>query len=256
MEKIIEIYSKYKEYIMFGILLIIFLGVQAFIFWYFSNDVNSIKESLKTNTVEEKKYEKESTKLVVDIKGEVKRPGVYFLDKDKRVIDVVKKAGGFTVNADASANNLSMKLKDEMVIVIYSKKEIRNYLKTKEEEKLISEKCESNIITNDSCIKSENKENQDNQESTNSSEKEATSSSSEKTKDTSKSNTSENNNKLISINTATLEELMTLSGIGESKAKAIIEYRKTKKFESIEELKEVSGIGDALFEKIKDFITT
>ena len=48
---------------------------------------------------------------------------------------------------------------------------------------------------------------------------------------------------------------MTLSGIGESKADAIIEYRKKKKFESIEEIKEVSGIGDALFEKIKDNIT-
>ena len=48
---------------------------------------------------------------------------------------------------------------------------------------------------------------------------------------------------------------MTLSGIGESKAKAIIEYRSKKKFNTIEELKEVSGIGDSLFEKIKGNIT-
>ncbi len=49
---------------------------------------------------------------------------------------------------------------------------------------------------------------------------------------------------------------MTLPGIGESKALAIMEYRKNKQFETIEEIKEVSGIGDSLFEKIKDFITT
>jgi competence protein ComEA len=49
---------------------------------------------------------------------------------------------------------------------------------------------------------------------------------------------------------------MTLPGIGESKAVAIIEYRNEKKFETIEEIKEVSGIGEALFEKIKDLITT
>ena len=48
---------------------------------------------------------------------------------------------------------------------------------------------------------------------------------------------------------------MTVSGIGESKALSIIEYRKTKRFEKIEDIKNVSGIGDKLFEKIKEYIT-
>ena len=48
---------------------------------------------------------------------------------------------------------------------------------------------------------------------------------------------------------------MTLKGIGESKALDIIKYREKKKFENIEELKEVSGIGEALFAKIKENIT-
>ena len=52
-----------------------------------------------------------------------------------------------------------------------------------------------------------------------------------------------------------MEELQTLSGIGEEKAKAIIEYRKKKRFTKIEELKDVSGIGESLFEKIKDYLT-
>lgn len=60
---------------------------------------------------------------------------------------------------------------------------------------------------------------------------------------------------LININTASLSELMTLKGIGESKASAIIEYRKISKFTSIEDIKNVSGIGDKLFENIKDEIT-
>ena len=59
----------------------------------------------------------------------------------------------------------------------------------------------------------------------------------------------------ININTADEKQLDTLPGIGPSTASKIIEYRKEKgKFKSIEEIKEVSGIGDAKFEKIKNLI--
>lgn len=59
----------------------------------------------------------------------------------------------------------------------------------------------------------------------------------------------------VSINRAEAEELMTLPGIGEARAADIIEYRDTSGgFGSIEEIKNISGIGDALFEKIKDRI--
>ena len=61
---------------------------------------------------------------------------------------------------------------------------------------------------------------------------------------------------LLNLNTATAEQLTSLSGIGEAKAAAIVEYRsKVGKFKSVEEIKNVSGIGDAMFERIKDKIT-
>ena len=66
----------------------------------------------------------------------------------------------------------------------------------------------------------------------------------------------DSDNALININTATPEELQSLSGIGETRAKAIIEYReKNGKFQTIEDIKNVSGIGDSTFENIQNDIT-
>lgn len=63
------------------------------------------------------------------------------------------------------------------------------------------------------------------------------------------------NSKLVNINTATQAELETLTGIGSSTALKIINYRKENgKFKTIEDIKNVSGIGDAKFEAIKNEI--
>lgn len=185
----------------------------------------------------------------VDIKGEVKNPGVYEIDSSKRVIDVINMAGGLTKNADTSLLNLSMKLKDEMTIKIYSKVEIENAKKSiieepkeieviKEVEKIVEVEKECLCEKNDVCINDTNEglniKNEENEES----------------------DVIENNdNALININIASLEELMTIKGIGESKALKIIEYRNNNKFEHIEDIMNVAGIGDALFEKIKAYIT-
>ncbi len=59
-------------------------------------------------------------------------------------------------------------------------------------------------------------------------------------------------NEKISLNSASLEQLMTLNGIGQSKAEAIIEYRKNASFQSIDEIMNVKGIGEKIFEKNKD----
>ncbi len=64
------------------------------------------------------------------------------------------------------------------------------------------------------------------------------------------------NNSQVNLNTATQTELETLTGIGPSKAMAIIEYRETTgKFQQIEDLKNIPGIGDKTFEKLQDSIT-
>lgn len=167
--------------------------------------------------IEEKSKSEEKQKIIVDVKGAVKNPGIYELEAGKRVSDVINKAGGFTKDANTRYINLSKTLKDEMVIVVYNNKEIKEVLEVKKETPCI---CEN--IKNDSCIENGEKE----------------------------------NSSLININTATIEELMTLTGIGETKALAIIEYRKTNgNFNNIEDIMKVSGISESTYSKIKDSIT-
>lgn len=219
------------------------------------NEEIVMEEEVKEQQREEKvEVKEEKIKFYVDIKGEIKTPGVYILEEGSRVSDVIKKAGGLTKNADTSVNNLSRKIKDEMVIIIYSKEEVENFAKTKEEEEIILEEAKDNEvqIPNNSIIEKEEIDTSIKEEITNSDN----SDDKEEEKDSENSLGGEvEEAKKVSINTATKEELMKISGIGESKALAIIEYRKNNgNFEKLEDLLEVSGIGNALFEKIKDFI--
>ena len=223
-------YRKKKEIIIVSIILILLILT---IFYWLNlkkNNKKVIKKDKEVVQKLEKKEEKEIEKTVkVDIKGEINNPGIYELDESKRVIDVIELAGGLTNNADTSVINLSKKLKDEMVIIIYSKYQVKNFEATKEKEKVVEEKCiqeNENALKNDACINDNN------------------------SKDT---NTIQGK---ININTASLEQLQTLPGVGESKAKSIIEYREKQKFKTIEDIKNVTGIGDSLFAKIKENITT
>ena len=162
--------------------------------------------------------------IYVDIKGSVKKPNVYKLLKGSRVNDLVSLAGGLTKNANTRFINLSKILNDGEVVVIYSNSEIEKAKKTNTI--YVNTPCVCEEIKNDACYNEETDENL---------------------------NTSDGK---ININTSSLEELMTLSGIGESKAKAIIEYReKNGSFKNIEDIVNVSGISETIYAKIKNNIT-
>ena len=235
----IKEYLVNKIYLLIGLIL---LFVVAFLFFNFNS--NS-KEDIVTNNIkktEKVENKKSKEKCVVDIKGYVNNIGLYEVDCDSRINDVIILAGGLKDNANTSVINLGKKVFDQMVLVIYSNDEVNNFIETKKKENNLDIKCvEKSVVGNDACISKENRV---------------------ETKvivseDSIPVNNDNNiTNKLISINNATLEELMTLTGVGESKAKAIIKYREENgPFKSIEDIKNVSGIGDKMFDKIKDSIT-
>lgn len=179
----------------------------------------------------------------VDIKGAVNNPGVYKVVKGTIVNDVIAYAGGLNNNATTNNINLSKKVADEMVIYIYTKSEFNKLVKeNKIKTEAVNTECKAlkNSVEITECITNGGS-------SIIKNDSEVTTSNSNKEVETTK---------LVNINTATVEELCTLTGVGESKAKSIIEYRNTNgNFAAIEDIKQVSGIGDALYEKIKDSIT-
>ena len=204
-----EFLEKHKIYIIVVVLISLVL---------FNFIINSQKTAVienKTSNDKTASNDINPTRIKVDLKGCIKKPGVYeFLDY-QRVVDAIDKAGGLTEEADTSNINLSKVLEDEMVIYVSSKEEIKNKETSESSENLLVEQA----VLPDYEVP----------------EKNITS-----TK--------------ISLNKASLEELMTLPKIGESKAKAIIEYRNKSPFNSIEDLKKVSGIGEATYELLKDQI--
>ena len=236
MEKLKDFFYDNKTIIIITISLVLIILTNTLQYYYFKNSIK--KQPSNDILLEDKQQEQEY--IYIDIRGEIKKPGVYKISKDKRVIDAIEIAKGLTNDADTSVNNLSMQLKDEMVIIIYSKQEVKNFIKTKEKEQLKEENCskEQNNIKNDSCITQDKKEN-----------KTTTKTQEDKKEETKTSS-------IININTASLEELTTLKGIGEKKAQKIIEYRTKSPFKTKEQIMEVSGIGESLYNKIKDNITT
>ncbi|MBN1066859.1 competence protein ComEA [Clostridium botulinum] len=168
------------------------------------NDNTSIfVEEENQNINEDEKIEKLKDKnIVVEIKGEVKKPDVYELNDESIVKDVIEIAGGLTEEADISNINRAQKLKNHELIYIHNKSEVKD-----------------NVSYAQNTV------------------------------------TTSNNSGKININCAQLEELKNLNGIGEAKAKKIIEYRENiGAFNSVEDIKNIDGIGEKSFEKLKDQI--
>ncbi|MEG0995181.1 MAG: helix-hairpin-helix domain-containing protein [Bacilli bacterium] len=221
-------YRYRKQLIVISTIILLLIVGGGTTYYYTSNkpnkDLTTKTFVLAANEKEKKQEEKTVLKIKVDIKGSINAPGLYEIEDGLRVQDVITLAGGLLESADTSLINLGKKVSDEMVIIIYSKEEITAYLKTKEQEKekLTICNCDKEVI-NDACI--DNKE---------------------EPKELTK----------VSLNKGTIENFMTLPGIGESKAKEIIEYRNSKGlFKKIEDIMKIPGIKENVFAKIKDQLT-
>ncbi len=246
LEDLKEFLLEHKIYWIGGIGILILVIIGSFCYYHqIPKQEIYLEETKKENLEKEETKENTECYLSVDIKGEVKNPGPYQLKCDSRVQDAILIAGGVTEQADTSVLNLSKKVKDEMVIVVYTKEEVKNLTKTKEQEQKQEEACKKQEeVVNDACITEEDKIESPTVEDSN------------QVQTNIENNSSSTESIKVSLNQATLEQLMTLSGIGESKAKSIIEYRNQNgSFQSIEEIKNVKGIGDKIFEKIKDNLT-
>ena len=164
-----------------------------------------------TNAVNTTRVEETTTMMpqncYVDIKGEVLKPGVYEFSCESRMQDVLKKAGGFTEEADETKINLAQKISDQMQIIVPN-------LNSKQEGGVTEGNSEKGNLSNTTLSNS----------------KQGT----------------------VNINTATLEELQTIKGIGKKKAEAILQYRKEHgAFRTKEDLLQVKGIGKKALEAIE-----
>ena len=177
---------------------------------------SSTKEKVMvTNAVNISRVEETTTIMpqncYVDIKGEVLRPGVYEFSCVSRIQDVLKKAGGFTEEADETKINLAQKITDQMQIIVPN-------LHSKQEGGVTEGNSEKGNLSNTTLSNS----------------KQGT----------------------VNINTATLEELQTIKGIGKKKAEAILQYRKEHgAFRTKEDLLQVKGIGKKALEAIESQVT-
>ena len=177
---------------------------------------SSMKEKVMvTNAVNTTRVEETTTIMpqncYVDIKGEVLRPGVYEFSCESRMQDVIKKAGGFTEEADETKINLAQKITDQMQMIVPN-------VNSKQEGGVTEGNSEKGNSSN--MILSNAKQGK------------------------------------VNINTATLEELQTIKGIGKKKAEAILQYRKEHgPFRTKEDLLEVKGIGKKALEAIESQVT-
>lgn len=189
------------------------------------NEEKVDEEEEKIDDSEEENNIETENKIFVYVTGEVVNPGIAMLNENSRIIDAINSAGGITNNANISKINLAYVLKDGMKVSIPSKEDLKK---------------DSNFeyIT----MSSGDGKNDDTSENQNSL--------------SSKTDKNITNKSMVNINTATQTELETLPGIGPSTALKIINYRNENgKFSSIDEIKNVNGIGDSKFENIKKYIT-
>ncbi|TYQ15929.1 UNVERIFIED_CONTAM: competence protein ComEA [Acetivibrio alkalicellulosi] len=183
---------------------------------------DEVEISFISSKEEEEHFEEPVEEISVYVVGEVKNPSVVTLKKGQIIKDAILLAGGPTEDADLENINLAYILTENVMLQIKSKKStpIEDKTYEYEEGKLIG----INIVRDSGgAIVGENIKTSSNK---------------------------------VNINTATAEQLSTLPGIGPAIANNIVSFRQERgKFGKIEDIKNVSGIGDKKYEALKDHIT-
>ena len=189
-------------------------------YYYFSSTkevygFEEFEDETQENKVEESISEENV--IIVHITGAVVNEGIVEVKENARINDVINAAGGVRDDADLTNVNLAYTVEDGQKIFIPSKNDIPEDGSVQNQEQVITQNSGTGIIDGENL-----------------------------------STNVETTSGLVNINTASVEKLEELPGIGNSTAEKIIAYRKENgKFKSIDEIKNVSGIGDAKFEKIK-----
>jgi len=182
---------------------------------YKKNEIINELDEIDSNIDVQPISEVEEITIFVDVSGEVNVPGLYELKERARVNDAILAAGGVTEKADMEMVNLAYILSDEMKITIPAKEIKTENTSTGTKKTIISSGITPEDLSNNV-----------------------------------------NTSGKVNINKAGKGELESLTGIGSAIAERIIEYRNNNgSFESIEEIKNVSGIGEAKYNAMKDEIT-
>ena len=168
-----------------------------------------------------------SQTIYVDVCGAVVNPGVYELSSDSRVFQAIEKAGGYLPGAAASYLNRARSLYDGQQI----------YVPTQEEVDSQTIPLTQDETAQDGVVQ------------------EGTAQTGTAADNTADGTETTQAGQRINLNTADVSQLSTLTGVGESKALAIIAYREENgPFTSIEDIMNVPGIKEGTYEKIKDKI--
>ncbi|PKG24498.1 helix-hairpin-helix domain-containing protein [Niallia nealsonii] len=117
--------KKYQGILIIAAVILLFIGYKIYPY-VFTNQQRQIeapmydteKLQIKEGEMKEEQEEKTNETVVVDVKGAVKRPGVYEALQGDRVVDIIKKAGGIKDQGEENGINLALKITDEMVIYV------------------------------------------------------------------------------------------------------------------------------------------
>lgn len=222
--------NKKQKIVILTLGVIIVIAFLYYIYTKYDDTVISTEEFEKENVIgnleeTEEVTKEEDTKIIVHVSGAVNKEGIVELEENSRISDAIDKAEGLKENADTKNINLAFKLEDGMKIYIPTIGESIAENEVNENNNMIDEN--SKYVTSESGVAQEENNGQ----------------------------TEEKKSEKVNINKATQTELEGLPGIGPATAIKIINYRNENgKFKNIEDIKEVSGIGDAKYENIKDLI--